>query len=49
MFGSLKAMGILRMHETAEEIGIDAYEHDASLYGDILITLPEPSIAPAGD
>ncbi len=49
MFTVLNAMGLLRMHEAAEEIGIDAYEHDASLYGDILITLPEPSLEPAGD
>ena len=49
MFGGLRALGLLRMHEAADEIGIDAYEHDASLYGDILITLPEPSSEPAGD
>lgn len=49
MFGALNAMGLLRMHEAADEVGIDMYEHDASLYGDILITLPEPSLEPAGD
>ena len=49
MFGSLNALGLLRMHEAADEVGIDMYEHDASLYGDILITLPEPSLEPAGD
>ncbi len=49
MFSALNAMGLLRMHEAADEIGIDMYEHDASLYGDILITLPTPSTEPAGD
>lgn len=49
MFSALNAMGLLRMHEAADEVGIDMYEHDASLYGDILITFPEPSLEPAGD
>ncbi|MEO1165551.1 MAG: ammonium transporter, partial [Chloroflexota bacterium] len=42
MFGALNAVGLLRMSDAANEIGIDAHEHDASLYGDILITLPTP-------
>lgn len=49
MFGALKAMGLLRMHSAGDKVGIDAYEHDASLYGDILMTLPVPSEEPAGD
>lgn len=49
LFGALNAMGILRMHEGADEVGIDAYEHNASLYGDVLLTLPEPSEGPVGD
>lgn len=45
MFGALNAMGLLRMSSEADEIGIDAHEHDASLYGDILVTLPNPEPA----
>ncbi|MEO0596636.1 MAG: ammonium transporter, partial [Chloroflexota bacterium] len=33
MFGALNAVGLLRMSDAANEIGIDAHEHDASLYG----------------
>ncbi len=46
MFGALKAAGLLRMPTGADEVGIDAYEHGASIYGDIL---PIPSAEPAGD
>lgn len=46
MFGALNMLGILRMHEAADEVGIDAYEHGASLYGDVLLTLPEPVESP---
>ncbi|MGJ3237198.1 MAG: ammonium transporter [Anaerolineae bacterium] len=49
MFGSLRALGILRMHESGDEIGIDLHEHEASLYGDILLTLPKPVEGPVGD
>jgi Amt family ammonium transporter len=48
MFGVLKAIGILRMPAAADEMGIDAYEHGASLYGDLL-PVPEVSAEPAGD
>lgn len=46
MFTALKAAGVLRMPVAAETVGIDAYEHGASLYGDIF---PIPSAEPAGD
>jgi len=46
MFGALKVVGLLRMPAEADEMGIDAYEHGASIYGDIL---PVPSPEPAGD
>lgn len=36
MFGLLKAMGRFRVHPKAEKIGIDLYEHGASLWPDIL-------------
>jgi len=42
MFGALKAAGLLRMHSEADEIGIDAYEHGASLWPNVL-PLGEPS------
>ena len=42
MFGALKAAGLLRMHEEANEIGIDAYEHGASLWPNVL-PLGEPN------
>lgn len=42
MFGALKAAGLLRMHSEAEEIGIDAYEHGATLWPNVL-PLGEPS------
>lgn len=35
-FGALKAIGRLRVNPRADEIGIDAYEHGASLWPDIL-------------
>lgn len=35
MFGALKAVGRLRVHPDADEIGIDAYEHGASIWPDI--------------
>lgn len=42
MFGALKAAGLLRMHSEGEEIGIDAYEHGASLWPNVL-PIGEPS------
>jgi Amt family ammonium transporter len=48
MFMALKAIGVLRMPAAADAMGIDAYEHDASLYGDIL-PVPDVSPEPAGD
>ncbi|MFB8788940.1 MAG: ammonium transporter [Potamolinea sp.] len=35
MFGALKAMGRIRVHSRADEIGIDAYEHGVSVWPDI--------------
>jgi len=35
-FGALKAAGLLRMPTAADEIGIDAYEHGASVWPDVL-------------
>ena len=48
MFGVLKAAGILRMHSEADEVGIDAYEHGASLWPNVL-PLGEPSTDVGGD
>ncbi|MCU0514481.1 MAG: ammonium transporter [Anaerolineae bacterium] len=36
MFGFLKAIGRLRVHSDADKMGIDAYEHGASLWPDVL-------------
>lgn len=47
-FGALKAVGLLRMPEGAEAIGIDAYEHGASLWPNIL-PIPEDTSGAAGD
>jgi len=41
MFFALNAMDLLRMHEHAEEVGIDQYEHGADAY--VLMDLPEPA------
>lgn len=41
MFGALKAAGLLRIHADAEAVGIDVYEHGASLWPDVL-PLDEP-------
>lgn len=35
MFGTLKAMGRIRVHSRADEIGIDAYEHGVSVWSDV--------------
>lgn len=35
MFGALKAVGRLRVHPDADVIGIDAYEHGASVWPDV--------------
>jgi Amt family ammonium transporter len=44
LFFILKSLGILRISDHGQAIGIDAYEHGASAYPD---TLPLPSNAPA--
>jgi Amt family ammonium transporter len=43
MFSVLKALGLLRMPAAADAIGIDAYEHGASVMPDLL---PLPGTAP---
>jgi ammonium transporter, Amt family len=43
MFGALKAAGLLRMHSEGDEVGIDAYEHGATLWPNVL-PLGEPSL-----
>jgi Amt family ammonium transporter len=35
MFGLLKAVGLLRVNEEADLIGIDVYEHGASAWPDV--------------
>ena len=35
MFGTLKALGLLRVNEEADRIGIDVYEHGASAWPDV--------------
>ncbi len=35
MFGALKAVGLLRVNEEADRIGIDVYEHGASAWPDV--------------
>ena len=35
MFGLLKAVGLLRVNEEADRIGIDVYEHGASAWPDV--------------
>jgi ammonium transporter, Amt family len=50
MFGALKALGILRISDRAEIIGIDSYEHGASTWPDILppaLDIPDESGAPS--
>jgi Amt family ammonium transporter len=46
MFFALNALGILRMPTAAEAVGIDAYEHNASVWPDIL---PIEETAHAGE
>jgi Amt family ammonium transporter len=45
MWALLKVLGVLRISEEAEKMGIDVYEHGATLYGDLL---PLPEVEPAG-
>ncbi len=45
VFAAIKAVGLLRMPTTADEIGIDAYEHGASVWPDVLP--PVDDVAPA--
>lgn len=59
MFGALKAMGRLRVNKIADTIGIDVYEHGASIWPDILPvpeeidgsakSVPTNATQPAGD
>ncbi|MCA9890196.1 MAG: ammonium transporter [Anaerolineae bacterium] len=42
MFGAIKALGLLRMPAAADAVGIDVYEHGASVWPDIL-PIPEES------
>jgi Amt family ammonium transporter len=44
MFGALKAIGKLRVSSKADVVGIDIYEHGASLWPDVL-PFPEDDIA----
>lgn len=46
MFVALKALGVLRIPEKAEDMGIDAYEHGASVWPDVL---PMPGDMVAGE
>ncbi len=48
MFAAIKALGVLRMPEKADAVGIDVYEHGASVMPDVL-PMPEPGMAGAGD
>ncbi len=48
MFLALKAMGILRIGDHAEEMGIDVYEHGATVWPDVLDIDAEKGTA-AGD
>lgn len=43
MFGALKAVGRLRVHHDADVVGIDVYEHGASLWPDVLPVPPTES------
>ncbi len=57
MFGLLKAINRLRVAKKGDEIGIDAYEHGASIWPDVLplvddspvVKSPVSAKAPAGD
>lgn len=49
MFVPLKMAGILRLSDEGLDMGIDAYEHDAHLYGHILEVRGIKSAEPAGD
>lgn len=40
MFYALKMMGVLRMPEAANEIGIDAYEHKATVWHHDILAIP---------
>lgn len=46
MFVALKALGVLRISEHGEDMGIDAYEHGASVWPDVL---PMPGDMVAGE
>jgi Amt family ammonium transporter len=44
MFGVIKALGVLRIPDKAEDMGIDIYEHGATIWPDVL---PHPDDAAA--
>lgn len=46
LFLGIKALGLLRMPAEADKVGIDMYEHGATLWGDIFPIADEPA---AGD
>lgn len=48
MFGVLKALGLLRMPAGAEQVGIDAHEHGASVWPDVL-PIPSDGVPAVGD
>lgn len=47
MFGLLRVIGRLRVNPMADKVGIDVYEHGASLWPDVLPLEPEPTVKPA--
>ncbi|MEO0564468.1 MAG: ammonium transporter [Chloroflexota bacterium] len=49
MFGALKAMGLLRISESGEDMGIDVYEHGATVWPDVLDIDAEKGSVAAGD
>ncbi|KAB2905776.1 MAG: ammonium transporter [Anaerolineae bacterium] len=48
MFGALKAINRLRVHPTADVVGIDIYEHGASIWPDVLPLPGSTTESPAG-
>jgi Amt family ammonium transporter len=47
-FGALNAMGRLRVNPKADVVGIDAYEHGASVWPDVLPVPEGEDMAPMG-
>jgi len=48
MFGGLKAINHLRVNRKADEIGIDFYEHGATVWPDVLPHISDEPVLPAG-